>query len=206
MLLPTVHPPARSACLSPLAFFILSVLLAPACPAAATDWVMLSSCRLIEHPSNDGDSVHVKHGGMEYIFRLLYVDTPERKALGLTERTTSQAKYFKVLKRDLYARAEEAAALTARALKQPFTVHTQWEDARGDSALPRHYAVVTTAPGRDLAELLVESGLARIYGRPVPHPDGRSGKETTTRLKSLEAEARKARRGLWAFSRLPAGG
>lgn len=167
----------------------------------ARTWERLEQCRLASSEFNDGDSFQVRHRGREYIFRLYHVDTPESKDLGLTERTTAQAKYFRVLKRDLYVAAAQAAAFTARHLRQPFTVHTRWEDARGQSQLPRYYAVVTTAEGGDLAAELVRAGLARIHGQSVGHPDGRSGRRVQEDLSALEAEARAQSRGIWAFSR-----
>jgi endonuclease YncB( thermonuclease family) len=170
-------------------------------PVRSADWVTLANCQYMEHASNDGDSFHVKQGGKEYIFRLLYVDCAERKEMGLTERTDEQARYFKILKRDLYLMSDQATAFTAQQLKARFCVKTQWEDAKGNSALPRHYAVVETAAGSDLAELLVQAGLARVYGRPVPHPDGRKGAEVVKDLEALELAAREGRIGAWAFSR-----
>ena len=166
------------------------------------EWETLANCQYLENASNDGDSFHVKHGGKEYIFRLLYVDCAERKEMGLTERTTEQAQYFKILKRDLYLMSDQATAFTAQQLKARFRVRTQWEDAKGNSALPRHYAVVETATGGDLAGLLVQAGLARVYGRPVSHPDGRKGAEVVKDLEALELVAREGRVGAWAFSRV----
>ncbi|MDX6767050.1 MAG: thermonuclease family protein [Candidatus Methylacidiphilales bacterium] len=189
-------PPPAAALLSALCGLLLAVA-----PAAANGWQALDSCRLLENPGNDGDSFHVKKDGKEYIFRLLYVDCPERKDLGLTQRTTEQARYFKILKRDLYPLAEQAAAFTTKALGRPFRIQTCWEDARGDSHLPRFYAVVTTEGGDDLATLLVRAGLARIHGRPVSAPGGRSGAEAVAALEKEEAAARAAARGAWAFQK-----
>ena len=42
----------------------------------------------------------------------------------------------------------------------------------GRSKLPRFYAMITTAEGKDLDELLVSAGLARIYGTRTPLPGG----------------------------------
>lgn len=162
-------------------------------------WETLEGCRLLKKETFDGDSFHVRHQGKEYIFRLLYVDTPERKELGLTERTTDQAKYWKIYKKDLYLLAEEASLFTAKTLSSPFTLQTRWEDARGNSSLPRYYAVVMTAEQKDLASLLVANGLGRIHGRPVSSPDGRSGEEVVKSLEKLEGEAKAQNKGAWAF-------
>ena len=163
-------------------------------------WQTLENCNWIEAKSNDGDSFHVRKGGQEYIFRLYYVDTPELKEMKLTDRTSDQAKYFKIFKRDLYLVSIEAKAFTRAMLTTPFQVQTRWEDAKGHSALPRHYAVITVQ-GRDLASLLVENGLARINGYPAPHPDGRSGKEVKAELKKLEGLAKEKKLGAWAYSK-----
>jgi hypothetical protein len=41
----------------------------------------------------------------------------------------------------------------------------------------RYYAIVITSGGRDLNELLVSSGLARIFGTRTPLPDGRDSRD-----------------------------
>jgi len=44
----------------------------------AKKWETLVDCKLKNNSFNDGDSFHVSHKGKEYIFRLYFVDTPER--------------------------------------------------------------------------------------------------------------------------------
>jgi endonuclease YncB( thermonuclease family) len=61
----------------------------------------------------------------------------------------------------------------------------------------RYYAIVLTADGHDLNELLVSAGLARIYGTRTPLPDGRDSRTYLARLAELEAQAKTARRGGW---------
>ena len=62
-----------------------------------------------------------------------------------------------------------------------------------------NYAIVVTAGGRDLNELLVSSGLARIYGTRTPLPDGRDSREYLAHLHALENEAKAAKRGGWGM-------
>jgi endonuclease YncB( thermonuclease family) len=180
---------------------IFSVVAAAAMVATAhaQRWETLVGCRLLPHDWNDGDSFHVMHNGREYIFRLCYVDAPETKDQGLTERTSEQARYWKIRKGDLYPLATEAAAFVADELKGGFTVRTQWVDAKGQSHLGRHYAVIETARG-DLAELLVAHGLARVYGFSPEHPNGTSPRDYQGKLKQLEARAKEASKGAWAYS------
>jgi len=180
-------------------FFLCLSVLAPTHAAEAGQWETLQNCRLLKKETYDGDSFHVRHDGKEYIFRLLYVDTPEKKELGLTERTTEQARYWKIYKKDLYLLAEEALVFTGQKLSAPFTIQTRWEDAKGNSQLPRYYAIVTTSDNQDLASLLLENGLARIHGRPVEAPDGRAGKKVLEDLEKIEVLAKTQKRGAWAF-------
>jgi endonuclease YncB( thermonuclease family) len=51
--------------------------------------------------------------------------------------------------------------------------------------------------GRDLNELLVSAGLARIYGTRTPLPDSRESRTYLAHLHELENEARAAKRGAW---------
>jgi len=75
--------------------------------------------------------------------------------------------------------------------------YTRWRRALGRSALWRYYAIVITSDGKDLNELLVSAGLARIYGTRTPLPDGRDSREYLAHLRELEAEEKAAKRGAW---------
>lgn len=180
---------------------LVAVCLFLATAWARAGWETLENCQLIESRWNDGDSFHVRHGGKEYIFRLCYVDTPEVKGRkGQTERTTAQARYWKILKRDMYPLAKEASAYTATLLGQTFTVKTQWKDAKGSSQLPRYFGVIVTPQG-DLAELLVAHGYARVYGFSPDDPGGVPAKKYRKKLKALESLAREKKCGAWAYSK-----
>ena len=61
----------------------------------------------------------------------------------------------------------------------------------------RFYAIVHTADGVGLCELLVQNGLARIYGVRTPLPDGRTSREYLARLDALEQQAKSAQLGGW---------
>lgn len=179
---------------------VLALLgVAGACGAAEPEWERLTNCRLIENASNDGDSFHVRAGGKEHIFRLYFVDAPETRALReFTARTTDQSRYWGIRKAALFDVADAATVFTAAQLAAPFVVFTKWEDAQGNSRQSRNYAIIKTAGGGDLAELLVEAGLARIYGHRTDHPDGITAEPYLRKLERLEEAARKAQRGAWA--------
>ena len=61
----------------------------------------------------------------------------------------------------------------------------------------RYYAIVITAEGKELNELLVSAGLARIYGTRTPLPDGRDSREYLAHLRELEPEAKAPKRRAW---------
>ena len=160
-------------------------------------WDLLENCRLLRRSGNDGDSFHVQHDGREYIFRLYYVDTPETN-LSFPARVKEQAEYFNLDSNDMLRLGKEAGRFTERILSGgPFTVATKWEDARGNSRLPRHFAFVITSQG-DLDERLMAEGYVRLYGMKI---DGSLGSRKYQVLKKLEAEARRERVGVWGVGR-----
>lgn len=160
-------------------------------------WTVLENCRLLRRGGNDGDSFHVLHEGKEYIFRLYYVDAPETNE-SYPERVREQAEYFNLDEHDALRLGKEAARFTERILSRgPFTVVTRWEDARGNSRLPRHFGLVVTEQG-DLDELLMAEGLVRLYGMRA---DGSYGSRKYQTLKKLEQEARRERVGAWGITR-----
>ena len=183
-----------------LCFLILALLLPLAAHAASKPFQKIEACRWKADRWNDGDSFHVITGdaGKEIVARLYFVDAPEAET-AYRDRLDEQAAYWGITREHAVTVAHEAAAFTAKRLAEPFTVWTRWNSARGRSALGRVYCIIITAEGRDLNELLVENGLARIYGVRTPLFDGRTSAQYRARLAELEAAAKKAKRGAWRF-------
>lgn len=88
-----------------------------------------------------------------------------------------------------------ALTFTAEHLSQPFTIHTRWRSLFGI----RWLGMVTTASGDDLGELLVNNGLARIYGVRTPLPDDRTSRHYLAHLERLEQQAKAAGLGGWPY-------
>ena len=161
-------------------------------------WVTLDNCILIPNASNDGDSFHVRAKRKEYIFRLYFADAPETDA-GLADRLEEQARYFGITVAQTLQLGERARNFTNEKLSKPFTVLTCREDALGRSKLERLYAIVRV-DNMDLAEELVENGLARVHGTSatptgLPQADGEWAK-----LERLEAEAKREEIGGWGVN------
>ena len=176
---------------------ILLCFLLAAVPLRAAEWEVLSNCRLIHNLANDGDSFHVKHKNREYIFRLYFVDCPETDD-SVSGRVDEQAAYFNITKEQALQIGATAKRFTAGKLTGSFTVTTCWLDAKGRSQLPRHFAFVTIDKN-DLGELLVEQGLARIYGAHAEAPGGPVVSQEEANLLELERAAKLAHRGAWAY-------
>lgn len=163
----------------------------------AGGWTVLENCRLLRRGGNDGDSFHILHDGKEYIIRLYYVDAAET-SMSFPGRVREQADYFSLDEEDTLRLGKEASRFTERLLARgTFTVVTRWEDARGNSRLPRHYGFVITEQG-DLDELLMAEGLVRLHGMRI---DGPGGSQKYQTLKRIEQVARRDRVGAWGVVR-----
>ena len=92
-----------------------------------------------------------------------------------------------------------AKAFTRERLSHPFVVRTCEADAMGRSRLPRFYAFVQTENG-DLAEQLVENGLARIHGKSARRVDLPTAGAERDKLEELEKKARLEKVGAWGAS------
>lgn len=175
---------------------LLLLGLSLATEAARKKWTTLEDCTLVRSEYFDGDSFHVRHGKDEYIFRLYFVDAPETDTT-LEDRLAEQAAYWDVSEARARKMARRARRLTEQLLGGTFTVHTRWEDAGGSSDMPRYFAIVEA--GRDdLAEALVEEGLARIHGATTDTPDGARADTVLRLLGNLEKKAQRKKRGVWA--------
>jgi endonuclease YncB( thermonuclease family) len=150
-------------------------------------------CVLKPDEWTDGDSFRVRLSDNRLeTFRLYFVDTTESRSRG--KRSDEQAAYFGLTRAQAIDLGRQAKIFTATALAQPFTIYTRWRKVFGPT---RYYAIVITSGGHDLNELLVSSGLARIYGTRTPLPDGRDSRTYLAHLHELENEARAAKRGAW---------
>lgn len=126
------------------------------------------------------------------------MDTPEAET-AYRDRLDEQGAYFGITREQATQIAHEATEFTKQRLAQPFTIWTRWRSALGRSAIGRVYCIVIDSTGRDLNELLVENGLARIYGTRTPAPDGRDSRQYRAKLSELENQAKSERKGAWRF-------
>ncbi|MBN1557812.1 MAG: thermonuclease family protein [Lentisphaerae bacterium] len=179
------------------AAFWASVFLGVA--AGEGGWTVYEDARLIAHPYNDGDSVHVRAGGGHFIFRLYFVDAPETDDR-IAARVAEQAAVFGLDTQSALRLGREAAAFTDAFLQDGFTVYTRMEDAMGQSERNRYFALLE-ADGRDLGEALAEAGLARVYGKWTDLPNGVKGRDYVRHLDRVADRARRDGRGAWGAAR-----
>ena len=177
------------------------------CLACAASWgaahkskkfVMLTDCRYVASPSNDGDSFRVRCGDKEFIARLYFVDAPETN-LAYPQRTAEQAQYFGATLDQTRKAGKDATGRVRQTLQTPFTVWTRWGNAGGRSKERRYYALVQVDHGW-LHEILIGKGLARRKGVITNLPDGQNWRVHADKLDALEAEAKKQRLGAWSGS------
>ena len=158
-------------------------------------WEKLENCTLMEDRGNDGDSFILRHGGESHTIRLYFADCPEKYLSNLNaQRVSQQAAHF-----GISSDAAVAAGLGAKEFSLallhagPVTMETRWEEVY-DSG--RYYAFVTVG-GKDLAELLVSKGLARVHTKGASRPGGASERSKKDDLLKMEQSARSRRLGAW---------
>lgn len=159
-------------------------------------WEVLEDCRLLTNSLLDGDSFHLEHDGREYVFRLYFVDTPEKDPT-LKDRIQDQAAYFGIATQDVPKAGIEAARFTREKLTgQKITITTRWQNAMGRSSLARFYCKAQVND-QNLAEQLVAGGLARIHGIRANVPGNPPSTTYISRLKNIELSAREKKAGIW---------
>lgn len=184
-------------------FYLIVFLLANPLYSLAADLRCFENTRLVNNPSNDGDSFCVAFDGKQSHARLYFVDCPETSADSLVDarRVREQTRYFGLSNAvDTVRFGREAKKFTEDLLSTPFTLYTAFASAMGRSKKKRIYAFIITSTGNDLASLLVAHGYARVHGTGRETPGGISRKETTQRLRDLEISAMLKRCGVWAES------
>lgn len=200
--------------MSPLRFFSLVIALVAACLSIAfgadQPLTILRACQMVPTEWADGDSFQIETSdGKRHTIRLYGADCIEWHVSDESDarRLRAQRRYFGIAEwggspqasiqaaKDL---GEAAAREVSAALKQAFTVHTIFADARGDGKHPRIYAFVTTSAGEDLAERLVRMGLARAFGVYRETPKGRSASEYRSFLQDVELQTAKRGTGAWS--------
>jgi len=178
--------------------------------AAGEALTPFKSCKLTPTEWADGDSFQIQTmDGASYTIRLYGADCIEWHISDETDarRLRAQRRYFGIsefggMPQTSITAAKElgktAAAEVVATLAKPFTVHTAFADARGDSKHKRIYGFVTTADGEDLAERLIRLGLARAFGVYRETPIAMSAKDYQERLRDVELQAAKRGAGVWA--------
>ena len=177
---------------------------------AADPLTHLERCTLVKADWSDGDSFPIRTAdGKEITIRLYGADCIEWHVTDESDarRLREQRRYFGISgfggspEKSIEAAkgfGAKAAEEIARALAEPFSVHTAYSDARGDGRYKRFYGFVTTSKGEDLATRLVGLGHARAFGVYRETPSGDTSKEYRASLEDLELKAAKKGLGAWA--------
>lgn len=162
---------------------------------ALTRWQKLHGCRLAEGALREADVLPVVHEGQAYRFRLYFVDAAESAPESRT--LAEQAEYWGIPESRVPRIGRAAIEFVRKTLEPGFAVLTQWERVGGPTATTAVYYALVEIEGHQLAELLVEEGLARIHGASTPLPDGTSLDTFLQRLRQAEARAKSRKRGVW---------
>jgi endonuclease YncB( thermonuclease family) len=180
---------------------------------AAKQWRDYTDCTLIANKANDGDSFHVNIGSLKSakakhkLIRLYFVDTPESDA-SLSDRLEVQRAYWNLPDIPTVIKCgKEAVKFTEAFLKDGFTIYSRLSDALGRSKMDRDYGMVINSEGKCLITELVRNGLARLHGSSTDLselPEYKCSADVFwRRLRQAEAEAKREKRGAWAYSGAP---
>ena len=186
-----------------VSFMLAAIVVALQCSASTAasskpskKWELLTACQYVTNKNNDGDSFRVRCDGEEFVLRLYFVDAPEAHMRDM-ERLRDQSEHFGVSFEKAQQGGAKASEAVRDALKGSFNVWTRRATAGGRGKDPRYYGLVEV-DGKNLIELLVGNGLARVKGVKPNLPTGEKGTAYAGRLNALEVEARKQDLGVWA--------
>lgn len=176
---------------------------------AYQEFEVIKNCKLVDNLIiNDGDSFQVSIGGDKnnlMVVRLYGVDcmeTNDREDY-MKLRLKEQGLYFGIQGKDdkfktTLKLGKDATSFVEKALRKPFTIETKHVNGMGKQ--PRVYAYITSSDGKDLGELLVNAGLARIYGRADDLPGAQMPYEYRNKLEVKEILAIRERVGAWKWT------
>jgi endonuclease YncB( thermonuclease family) len=165
-------------------------------PKRVAKFVRFTGCEFLDTAYADGDSFRVRVDGHERVLRLYFVDTPESDTR-FPLRNAQQAEYFGITPEQSVEAGKAAKRFVHDLLSgKKLTVYTHWGLVIGSR---RYYAVVEV-DGRNLADVLVEAGLARLKGFTANQPDGTKIDDYWDHLRELETIARAAKLGAWEHS------
>ncbi len=164
------------------------------------EFTSLEGCKLADHRNNDGDSFYVTHPKGKDEVRLYFVDTAESRLHKYNgERIADQGEYFGGLsqKQTTDIGIEGKKLTLALLASKPFTMLTKWE--MDPSGKRPHVYVLVEKDGKQyyLHEILAKSGLVRTRTRGAALPDGKTFFKQRDKVKALEAEAKREKRGAW---------
>ncbi len=167
------------------------------------EFTVLKDCRLVEHRNNDGDSFHVEHPKGKEEVRLYFVDTAESRLHQYNgKRIAEQGEYFGGLTQKQTTNIGiEGKKLTLGLLEgKTFTMLTKGD--MDPSGKRPHVYVLIEKDGRQyyLHEILAQSGLVRTKTYGTYLPDGTSFYKQRDKVRALEAEAKRAKRGAWGVN------
>jgi endonuclease YncB( thermonuclease family) len=164
--------------------------------ASEKNWVILTDCQYVDSKDSDGDSFHVRCGEKEFRARLYFVDAPETNLI-YAERTREQSLHFGISLDETMKAGAKAKERVHALLQKPFVLRTVWATAPGRGRETRYYVLIEI-DGKNLAEIRVGEGLARVKGVGHVLPSGEKSRAYVDRLTALEQEAREKRIGAWS--------
>ncbi len=180
--------------------FILAILLLGLATNSWSNWQRWERCTLLTDRYMDGDSFYIKtSNGRVYIIRIYFVDAPETDDR-FPDRLEEQAEYFGISVRDNLRVGDMATKFAQQFMREPFTVHTRRQTARGASDSPRFFGFIENSQGKFLHEELVRNGLGRVHGMPAARPDGLAAARVWSRLRAAREEAKERKVGAWRFN------
>ena len=157
--------------------------------------------RLLDSPSNEADTLHLKVANEDHVFVLYWVDALDASSTH-PDRVNEQAAFFgKASPQAVVETGKEAFAYVKELLTtRKFLVLTRWERMPNTE---RYYALIRVEfePGKwaYLADLLMRQGYARVTGLQTPLPDNLPSEEAyAVELLEHGKHARKKKLGIWS--------